>query len=507
MSSELIAKLHSGTGRGFKKFIPILNFGNFLTVLLTLLFALWMGKVVSNYARAAIAVSLFIIVVPFIWKWRIFGILFAIVTSCAVIIPEFNISNIPILGWCLASLPIRERLSILAGGFYLFFVLIKSLRKREQFNLIPFIPIALLLFYGYLVASTFAVFAGQEEINWFFNTILFGVILFLIIYTQTNTAQKARILIYALILANLVFSLGVLFFSKSVISYDPANYGRLGGSGWMLWLLPLGFSMGANSVYISTYMGLSIVLTWGEILNSGLRLRLVLIAILFFLVRTLILTGARTGIYGTMIGIFILTALNIINQYLNINKHTDPEQNKSITALNKRTILIIILFTTIIALGTWGFTYYANSNSHSFNLVNRIINPVGDDNTQARIYFYTVSLRQSFANPLGPGTLDLHTVTGLNHHSFYTLIIAGLGWFGFFCLVWLIGWCFWKIIKGFMNQNEDLRYLSITILTGFITLFIMGFGHPVVGPTWGTTMFWTILGLTASSKHWLYPAS
>jgi hypothetical protein len=285
-----------------------------------------------------------------------------------------------------------------------------------------------------------------------------------------------------------------------MVSYEAVNtsylvLGRISGT----WMLPLGMKIEADSVYISTYLALSIVIAWGKVLTSQKRsLRWLLLALIALMARVLFMAGGRTGIYGSAIGVAVLTVLYYSK--ILVGKRKKAYGGSGSIHMGIRGLELLVLFCLVIIIAVWQFSAFLKSLSDPNYIWERIFYPISgvDQNAIGRVRLFMASLNQSLSYPLGPGSGALHSATGYNNHSLYPLLLAGLGWFGFAFFFWLLIWCIQQLVRGLKHSEPAIRDSSMVLLGGTVIVIAMGFGHPIVGTTWGVILFWTLLGLAAA---------
>jgi hypothetical protein len=150
----------------------------------------------------------------------------------------------------------------------------------------------------------------------------------------------------------------------------------------------------------------------------------------------------------------------------------------------------------------WMFSsYFSNTNNSSFyigRILTPLVNPQADPNAVGRTILFQASLKANLAYPWGIGGQAIRSITGVNEHSFYTLILSELGWGGFALFICFSGWCISKCISGIRSLDEEKSFLAALTLCGITLVFIMGWGHPIVGTTWGVTLLWSLFALAAS---------
>jgi hypothetical protein len=157
----------------------------------------------------------------------------------------------------------------------------------------------------------------------------------------------------------------------------------------------------------------------------------------------------------------------------------------------------LIVITSIISLSiviVISYSIFLNTSSGG-SIVNRLYGL--QENSQIRVDLITQSLNLSLHNPMGEGPEALLVAASVPQHSLHTMLLAGLGWFGYLSLVLLILWCIKPLLR-FNKADSGIFELQLSLLGVFLAVFIMGFGHSFLDTTWGTVLFWGSLGLAAA---------
>ncbi|MBI5649274.1 MAG: hypothetical protein HZC40_02325 [Chloroflexi bacterium] len=448
----------------------------------------------SNYIARAMLVLVPVVVVGLLWGP--FAYLALLILASPFSLPIFSFARFPIFGDLIGPLSFEQGAVLIFGSAFLLYLFVKSIRERKQFQAMPFVPLGVVLITGFFAAAFFAWFAGSEELNWYRQTILYGVIIFLLTYALARTALHIRLLTFGIMLTGVAFSVLVTVLPSSAYTYDAyTQVGRLGGE----WALPLGFRMAGDSVYISTYLGLCSVLAWGETLgNRSFWQRIAFIVANVWLTRVQLLTISRTGLYGEIIGIILITLIYFLRPPLNISDSSKSQRSRTRQIyLGRFEIALITL--GLLALLTFQITNFVE-NFQNPDYVLRLFESdlENDANTQIRVDLFWSSLEMNLASPLGTGSFALPSVTGINDHSIYTLLLSGLGWLGLGALVALFVWCIGRLIRGLNSTDIAIWKLSVSLFAGITVLLVMGLGHVVIGLHWGITIFWAMWGLSAS---------
>lgn len=462
--------------------------------------ALWGGvQVGRNIATSSLGHRVFLlgeIALLVGLKWGPFGYLCLLVAFAPFDWPAFNISRIPIIGWVFTTASLRERAVLVGGGIYLGALLFKSLRERARWRAMPSVPLGVMVAYGALVASLFAWFAGEQEMQWYLRVVLYGAVVFLLVYSLARTPQRWRAIVTCMILSGCMFSGIVLFFPPSAVSYIPAttSVNRLGG----VWTLPLGMRIAANDVYVSSYLALSSVLAWAQLLTRrSLWRRWLLLAAIGLMTWVQFTTVSRTGVYGSAIGV---AAVSLIYFFSRPRVRSGEQRGGVLAPTGRRKVGVLALLGVVLIFSFFGFNRFLGTYEDPSYALGRILRPITgkDPNAQGRVVLFMLSLKMSVAHPYGTGIMALPSATGVNQHSLYTLMLAGLGWIGFAAFAWLFGWCTVQGIRRLKATDPSTHDVALMLVGGLVTVFAMGFGHPIVGPLWGITLFWALLGLAAA---------
>jgi predicted membrane protein len=224
-------------------------------------------------------------------------------------------------------------------------------------------------------------------------------------------------------------------------------------------------------------MAFSSILAWGMYLFSKNNLiKVVLLAAIGLMTYVNLTTVSRTGLYGLLVGIALITFFYLLNANW-------QSRIIVITSLGSLIIVVAIAYTVFLNTSTLG------------SLVNRLYGL--QENSQIRVDLITQSINISEQNPMGEGPEALLVASSLPHHSLHTMLLSGLGWFGYLSLIVLIYWCVKPLLR-FNKNNADIFELQLSLLGVMLAIFIMGFGHSFLDTTWGTVLFWCALGLAAT---------
>ena len=429
------------------------------------------------------------------WRWRVFGFVVFLLTLSPINWINFNINRIPVLGWILTNIPHEEKVIIVFGGGYLLLLFFTRMRFINQAHILPFLLLSGILILGLLVALYFAWFPGPDSVamEQYLNTIVVGVVIYYLISSSVQDGKRFHVIIYAMIISAVLFALVTdVFRNLLVVGYTAdTDPNRLGG----FFTLRFGFGMWVNPVYISSYMSLAIVFIWGHLLTEPVTWKRILwLAAFVLLTRVLILTNSRTGIYGACLGIILISGLVFIRGNVH---HGQPIKSKNSIRWLGSALLIVVAGGVIFRI--FG-NYLGNINNPSFyigRLLTPLVNSRADPTGVERLSLFQASLQANLAYPWGIGGQAIHTITGYNEHSFYTLILSELGWGGFALFVCFSGWCVFKCISGVRSLDEEKSFLAALTLCGITLVFIMGWGHPIIGTTWGVTLLWSLFALAS----------
>jgi hypothetical protein len=454
------------------------------------------GRAVAVFPQADRAVVILIAAFLVGIKWGPFGYFCLLVLLSPFVLPSFNMDRIPVVGLMFSGVGMQERVVLTAGAAYLAAMRFRTVKASAVWHVMPFVPLAVVIGYGYLVARFFAQFAGATEIVWYRTAILYGSVMFLLVYSFATTSRRVELIVRYLVLAGVLFALAMLVVPHTATTPDTGLTNRLGGNGLTVWTFPMGIGSSGNSVYLGSWLAFCSVLAVGELLRTRAhRSRWLWLAALGLMTWVQLQTVSRTGLYGELPAMAL-----IVGFYLVRNPKTGAgaprPQRFVVLAL---VILILILFAVL-------YVRFGHSYANPLE-IERLYRPLNgpDQNFAGRVRLYLISIGNSMAHPLGPGVGALAAITGDNNHSLYTLLLAGLGWIGFAALASLVIWCVRQTVRAVRLTDPMQVGLAVTLLGGLVGILIMGVGHPFIAPLWGVTIFWTILGLAATVHRWTQP--
>ncbi len=443
--------------------------------------------IVKTNFGAFIPIGLMLVFI--VWKfWGEFGFLCFFVVN-PLFWPGAVSAKIPFVGQIVPDLPIQQTFLILFGvGYFIYFIL--QTRKKEL-QIMPRAALVLILFSGLMVSMFFAMYPDISELYSYIRIILYGVSIYALVYFMVDTTKKAHIIIKLLIITGILFSL-VLSIPAVKESYipDSNNLADLGGT----WRLPfVGFRFWLNSGMIAPCLAITISLAWAKILVAkNVIKKLVWIGFSVIMLVTLVTTVSRTGIYGVVIGVALIMIIYSFSPQKRIYK---PFR------LLIRSGTAVIMFLLFIYLGSVVLNNFVKSSdvaTQDFIQNKLTVPPLSRDaSAQTRISLYRDSLDLSSRYLLGAGFNALPRNYGLNHHSLYTMMLAGLGVIGFPLYVFLIIWSLVRCVKGGYFGDAEIFNLSMYTFSGVVLFLIMGFGFPIIEAIWGTTLFWVLLALAA----------
>jgi hypothetical protein len=465
-------------------------------VVVALYLGLEAGRAVPAFPQADKAVIALIVAFLVGIKWGPFGYLGLLLLFSPFELPSFNMDRIPVVGLIFSGVAMQERVVLTAGTAYLAAMLLRTMKASAVWRLMPVVPLGVVVGYGYLVARYFARFAGATEIEWYRNTILYGAVMFLLVYSFATTPRRVEVIVTCLVLAAVLFAFAMLVVPHSASTLDTGIIGRLGGSRSTTWTFPMGIKSSSNSVYLGTWLALPCVLALGELLrHRAQRSRWLWLAAIGLMTWVQLQTVSRTGLYGELPAMALLVGFYLVR---------NPKTMEGGSRTQRFTVLVLVV--VVLTLFAVVFNMFAQAYANPMEL-ERLYRPINgpDQNLEGRVWLLRISIGNSIDSPLGPGVGALASVAGNNDHSLYTLLLAGLGWIGFAALTGLIVWCIRQTVRAVKLTDATQSGLAVTLLGASVGMLIMGVGHPFIAPLWGVTMFWTILGLAAALHRWNRP--
>jgi hypothetical protein len=483
-----------------------------LTVLFPVVFLLacfWVGRsigVLPQGYKAAPALAFGVVVAVVAGP---FGLLSLVVAAAPFEWDVLNLTNLPLVGTLFPGNSLKLQLVIAIGGAYL--LLLVAHRSTEsksrapalrRAHVAPTVPLLLTLAGGALSANVFATFAGPSEVTEFVRNVLFGAVVFLLVRALADTRDRIERLMACVVVAGVAFAVVSSVLPSSVVAFQNAGSGwdlagRLGG----VWTLPLGVRIVGNPVYISSYLAISVVIALGQFLVLGRQARRwYWFAAAAPVGYALLATVSRTGVYGTIAGLLVAgmftwyqarTRVTLTSPGGGASAETQPGASRG--------GLIVAGALVVMAIAA-GFRLFLGTLQNPGFVMDRLFHPVAGPEATigTRLLLAGVSLTNSLRNPGGPGVLALHSTTGYNEHSLYTLMLAGCGWVGFAGFVWLLLWCIGRATRLGLRGSEASARQAAVIAGAIACVMWMGLAHPILGTLWGDTLLWGVLGLAAA---------
>jgi hypothetical protein len=460
--------------------VDLTLYKNILLIVLVLSLSVFLGNRMTVFPKFFTVVLTCAAVVFIYGRWGPFGFVCCLVAFATLDFDGFNINQIPLLSVLFPDAGSRIRIVILVGSLYIFLFLIQSIRSNNQRHFYPYLLLLLIGVGGALTAFVFALQINIYGSNWYVRYILYGLILFALVYQIVKKPQQAKIVLICLLISGIFFAVIAKILPSSIVQFDNnVNNGlsmadnRLAG----IWYLPLGFRISANPIFISTYLSFSSILAWGMFLFTKRNLeKLILLVAIGLMTYVNLTTISRTGLYGLFIGVVFVTFVYV-------------------SKVNRRAkVKVFISLFSLVCVIAVAFSVFVNTNSDPL-LVNRLWGI--EENRQIREDLISQSLYLSLQHPFGEGPGALQVFAGLPHHSLFTMLLSGLGWFGFLALVILVFWCI-KPLAKFNLKDPTIFEMQVSLLGALLAVFVMGLGHSYLDTTWGSTLFWSSLGLAAT---------
>ncbi|NOQ22414.1 MAG: hypothetical protein GQ565_07175 [Candidatus Aegiribacteria sp.] len=437
-----------------------------------------------EYPNADRIILLLIMSIAIGMIWGVKGYIYGFLLLVPFTLPSFNVSKIPVFGYYLLSLSLKERSITFAGLVTLLF-----LTKLDRFSYLKksliFLTIVNIL--AILVAVEFGVLTGPEYYSgWYPKVFLYPSMLFIIVFRYANDIKTIKRMLVFLLIGNVVFVLLTQIFTSAELGYLSSRSGlRYGG----FWNLPMGIKAYADTVILSGYLAITVILSVGFIfMTKSYAVRIPLLISIILSLKLMFFTFSRTGLYGTIVGTIIILSLNIFKM----------GQNK---ALPKKLIKLIVFIALIAILFVVGFKHmiFSIEGTEREDYVFRLLSPTSSgSNIYGRWDLFSQSIENSLSHPLGEGIDLIKQQTGANHHSTVTKYLSALGWFGMACFSFFISICIKCVWKATKSENLEIRKMAIIVFTCLIAFILMSFGIGILGPMWGIAYFWSLLALGVS---------